>query len=117
MIFQALLEETGHAGRRTGGDADDETARTVGWEPVEQSGFAKWHAEAIREIDRPEGDRWPPGTYELIGPKISGNPEGAQIRRGAARPWRLPTADGPFARPDRPRRSDQVSVAGNLYPS
>ena len=26
---------------------DDETGKTVGWEPVEQSSFAKYHAEAI----------------------------------------------------------------------
>jgi hypothetical protein len=49
---------------------DEVTGKTFGWEPVEQSGFARWHAEAtaysfpIRQ-----------GTYELIGPKINGNPE------------------------------------------
>lgn len=63
---------------------DEETGKTVGWEPIEQSGFAKWHAEAIREAadaDYPEGANtvWYPGTYELVGPKINGNPEGEKV--------------------------------------
>ncbi len=55
---------------------DDETGKTVGWEPVEQSGFAKWHAEAIQSVAVP-GVTHDPGTYELVGPKINGNPEGS----------------------------------------
>lgn len=47
---------------------DETTGKTVGWEPAEQSGFAKFITEAIR------GDE-EPGTYELIGPKVNGNPE------------------------------------------
>lgn len=55
---------------------DTETGKTVGWEPLEQSGFARWHTEAIRESDTQEWPRpWPHGTYELLGPKINGNPE------------------------------------------
>jgi hypothetical protein len=55
---------------------DDETGKTVGWEPAEQSAFWKYLNEAIRwhgEV-RPE---WPlpPGTYELLGPRVNGNPE------------------------------------------
>jgi hypothetical protein len=48
-------------------ESDEATGKTVGWEPVEASGFARWFAEA-RSPDRP-------GTYELCGPKINGNPE------------------------------------------
>lgn len=50
---------------------DEVTGKTVGWEPMAQSSFAKYHAEAadIRES-------WPHGTYELCGPKVNGNPEG-----------------------------------------
>ena len=52
---------------------DDETGKTVGWEPLEQSSFARWHAEAVCK----SGDQdWPHGTYELLGPKVNGNPEG-----------------------------------------
>lgn len=60
---------------------DETTGKTVGWEPIAQSAFAKFHAEAIfdaEDADYPEGfdpGRWEPGTYELIGPKVNGNPE------------------------------------------
>lgn len=51
---------------------DGVTGRTVGWEPVDGSGFARWFGEAIDGAGA--GHR--PGTYELCGPKINGNPEG-----------------------------------------
>jgi hypothetical protein len=62
-------------------DHDDETGKTVGWEPIEQSGFAKFHAEVLasEEAEKASNGRavaWHVGTYELIGPKINGNPEG-----------------------------------------
>lgn len=50
-------------------ESDDITKKMVGWEPMEQSAFAKWHARAIYS-------RAPEGTYELCGPKVNGNPEG-----------------------------------------
>jgi hypothetical protein len=50
-------------------DADAVTGKRVGWEPIDQSGFARWFHEAVT------GDEMP-GTYELCGPKINGNPEG-----------------------------------------
>jgi hypothetical protein len=55
---------------------DEETGKTVGWEPAEQSAFAKYHAEALRneEANGTAGDL-APGTYELCGPKVNGNPE------------------------------------------
>lgn len=52
---------------------DDVTGKTMGWEPVEQSPFAKFHAEAVAHVLSTEA-----GTYELIGPKINGNPEGGE---------------------------------------
>ncbi|WP_326666028.1 RNA ligase 1 family protein [Streptomyces sp. NBC_00385] len=50
---------------------DAETGKTVGWEPIGQTAFAKFHAEALdnRSTEKP-------GTYELLGPKINGNPDG-----------------------------------------
>lgn len=48
---------------------DEETGKTVGWEPAEQSGFAKHLEGAIGYRDSE------PGTYEPVGPKINGNPE------------------------------------------
>ncbi len=51
---------------------DATIGRTVGWEPVEQSGFVRWFLAAL---DGGPAER-APGTYELCGPKINGNPEG-----------------------------------------
>jgi hypothetical protein len=52
---------------------DEATGKTVGWEPIEQSAFAKWHRDALSHY--PKGTTFPEGTYELCGPKINGNPE------------------------------------------
>ena len=49
---------------------DETTGKTVGWEPAEQSGFAKWIEEAAADWELT-----PPGTYELCGPRVNGNPE------------------------------------------
>lgn len=51
---------------------DETTGKMMGWEPIEQSAFAKFHVEAVNWAD---GFSFSPGTYELIGPKVNGNPE------------------------------------------
>lgn len=51
-------------------DYDAVTGKRVGWDLMFQSPFAKFHAEAVEAFDGG------PGTYELLGPKINGNPEG-----------------------------------------
>jgi hypothetical protein len=53
---------------------DETTGKTMGWEPIGQSAFAKFHAEAINWGDYPPAPL-KPGTYELVGPKVNGNPE------------------------------------------
>lgn len=55
-------------------ETDETTGKTVGWEPIEQSPFAK-HFEQALSFARARFAATPPGTYELIGPKINGNPE------------------------------------------
>lgn len=50
---------------------DDETGKVMGWEPVAQSSHARWHAEALDTAGH-----YKPGTYELVGPKVNGNPDG-----------------------------------------
>jgi hypothetical protein len=50
-------------------ETDSYTGHTFGVEPVGQSGYAKMFTEAA------EGVTLQPGTYELCGPKINGNPE------------------------------------------
>lgn len=60
---------------------DETTEKTVGWEPWSNSSFARYIEEALKvwAEEHPLPDTWrgdpPPGTYELIGPKINGNPE------------------------------------------
>lgn len=58
-------------------DADPVTGKRIGWEPVAQSSFYRWFLEAIEPYA--EDDPWTHGTYELIGPKINGNPDGARV--------------------------------------
>ena len=54
-------------------DADTVTGKRVGWEPVTE--LDRWHREAIETAPAE------PGTYELVGPKVQGNPEGEQRHR------------------------------------
>ncbi len=51
-------------------DRDEETGKTVGWLPVGDGPEDRWHREAFALWDRLAD-----GTYELIGPKVQGNPE------------------------------------------
>lgn len=53
---------------------DENTGRKFGWEPPEASGFNKFFKRALENIDFTPV----PGTYELCGPKINGNPEGLE---------------------------------------
>lgn len=53
-------------------DFDEETGKTVGWLRVGDGPEDRWHHEAFAIL--PNGLR-NYGTYELIGPKIQGNPE------------------------------------------
>lgn len=51
-------------------DADEITGKIVGWVEVDQTNAEdKWHVSAFKEGMQD-------GTYELLGPKIQGNPEG-----------------------------------------
>jgi hypothetical protein len=57
-------------------ETDSITGKTVGWEPAPQSAFWKYLSEAIERYDG-----WTHGTYELIGPKINGNPEQSETHQ------------------------------------
>lgn len=48
------------------------TEKAMGWEPIEGSGFLRIVIEAHENY--PDRD-YLPGTYELCGPKVNGNPE------------------------------------------
>jgi hypothetical protein len=51
---------------------DEETGKEVGWVPVGGGPEDRWHREAWAA-----GGNLLDGTYELVGPKIQGNPENA----------------------------------------
>ena len=53
---------------------DENTGKSVGWEPIYQSAFVKFWDEAFTH-QRDTGEPLVTGTYELCGPKINGNPE------------------------------------------
>lgn len=56
-------------------ETDENTGKTVGWEPIYQSAFVKFWDEALAH-QRTTGELLHTGTYELCGPKVNGNPEG-----------------------------------------
>jgi len=53
---------------------DPATGKTMGWEPMAQSAFAKFFEEARAGDEKP-------GTYELCGPKVNGDPEKLGVHR------------------------------------
>jgi hypothetical protein len=56
-------------------ETDSYTGHTFGLEPIHQSGFAKMFDEAVGS------QTLQPGTYELCGPKINGNPESLETHQ------------------------------------
>lgn len=58
---------------------DPHTGHWPGWVPVEMGAEDRWYREAFTEFEGgpPDGD----GTYELVGPKVQGNPEGFDRHR------------------------------------
>ena len=53
---------------------DDETRKVIGWVPVGDGPEDRWHREGLAAIETSVA--CPDGTYELVGPKSQGNPEG-----------------------------------------
>jgi hypothetical protein len=91
-------------------ETDPETGKTVGWEPAEQSAFARWHAEATTVALGAAPDVWRnSGTYELVGPKINGNPEGYSTHL-------LIFHDGADKLPDAPRDYEGLAAYLHAHP-
>ncbi len=55
---------------------DGETGKRVGWVPVGDGPEDKWHREGFAASLLIGESVFEDGTYELVGPKIQGNPEG-----------------------------------------
>jgi hypothetical protein len=60
-------------------ERDETTSKSYGWVPVGEDNADRWHREAwerLRSTRWVEAAKPPPnGTYELVGPKVQGNPE------------------------------------------
>lgn len=61
-------------------DVDDETGKQQGWVPVGEGPEWRWHREAFAVVQAARASGAAPGffkdgTYELVGPKVQGNPE------------------------------------------
>lgn len=54
---------------------DPVTGKTQGWLPVGDGPDDRWHREALASDNDLPSD-YEDGTYELVGPKIQGNPDG-----------------------------------------
>jgi len=78
-------------------DTDDETGKTVGWVPVGDGPEDRYHREAF------DAGVLADGTYELIGPKVQGNPEGVKGRH-------VLVAHGSYKEPDAPRDFDGLAA-------
>lgn len=76
---------------------DENTGKTFGWEPAEQSTYAKLWRTALHGSH----EAFEPGTYELVGEKINNNPEGI-IGHALLKHDRLPV------RLDAPRTYDDL---------
>lgn len=75
-------------------DVDPETGKQQGWVPVGDGPEDRWHRDAFEALAPLQGD----GTYELIGPKVQGNPE--------RWPVHVLLAHGKKVLPDAPRDFD-----------
>jgi hypothetical protein len=68
--YDAKAGKTPPAGFEPAQDADPKTGHWPGWMPVGDGPDDKWHREGLK-LSGP----CPDGTYELVGPKVQGNPE------------------------------------------
>lgn len=74
-------------------DSDETTGKIIGWVPVGGGPEDKWHRDGYENALAEHGALLD-GTYELVGPKIQGNPEGEDthtlIRHADAEPYIVP---------------------------
>jgi len=81
--YDAKKGKTPPTGFEPAQEPDPVTGHWPGWLPVGDGPDDRWHREAF-EADGPQRED---GTFELVGPKIQGNPEGldrhALLRHGA----------------------------------
>jgi hypothetical protein len=69
--YDAKKGKTPPAGFEPAQEPDPVTGHHPGWLPVGDAPDERWHREAFDNMETITD-----GTYELVGPKINGNPEG-----------------------------------------
>jgi len=81
--YDAKRGKTPPLGFEPAQEPDPVTGHWPGWVFVGNGPEDRWHREAWVQPDVAPGQRLPPedGTYELVGPKIQGNPEGLERHR------------------------------------
>lgn len=70
--YDAKAGKVPPAGFEPAQEPDAATGHRPGWLPVGDGQDDRWHREAMKP-DLPDG------TYELVGPKVQGNPEGFDV--------------------------------------
>ena len=74
--YDAKAGKTPPAGFRAAQEPDPTTGHWPGWIPVGDGPGDEWHREALKnETFAGKYAPIPDGTYELVGPKVQGNPE------------------------------------------
>lgn len=72
--YEVKKGKTPPVGFRPANDIDEVTGKQQGWMLVGDGPDDRWHREALANNDATASD-FPDGTYELVGPKVQGNPE------------------------------------------
>lgn len=78
--YEVKTGKTPPPGFRAANDVDPNTGKQQGWLLVHDAPEDRWHREALINDDAHPTD-YEPGTYELVGPKIQGNPDGFDNHR------------------------------------
>lgn len=79
--YEVKKGKTPPPGFRPANDVDPNTGKQQGWLLVNAADPAdRWHVEALWNDDADPAD-YEDGTYELVGPKIQGNPDGFDTHR------------------------------------
>lgn len=75
--YELRAGKTAPEGFEPATDTDSNTGKQQGWVPVGDGPDDKWHREAWRDNTAGLFS----GTYELVGPKIQGNPDGYEYHQ------------------------------------
>lgn len=95
--YEVKKGKTAPAGFRPANDVDEVTGKQQGWLQVGDGPDDRWHREALIACDAAAAD-YEDGTYELVGPKVQGNPERADHHMLVKHDWPQLEMDTPVPR-------------------